>query len=336
MIPSFSKALRARRLVLYIPQYFTAIQASNARAISSQEVVSETPASINAGKEGGSWSKFLLFIPGAVTFGLGSWQIVRRQEKIETIEHRQKRLEMEPIKGANESTLVEDFNSLEFRRLECKGIFDESKSIFVGPRSRSISGLTENGYFLITPLIPRGSESNCLQMPILVNRGWVPREWRDKALNHPQGISKTSFFPAAEDSTKSEGRWWKFWDKKTEPAQDQKQEENICNILGVIRGSENPSIFVPANNPESGQWFYIDVPAMARSSGLPENIIYVEDINEKIDPKNPYPVPRDSNSLIRHSVMPQDHLNYSFTWYALSAAVTYMAVKRIRGKKSKR
>lgn len=89
--------------------------------------------------------------------------------------------------------------------------------------------------------------------------------------------------------------------------------------MGVVRGSEKPSIFVPANDPSSGQWFYIDVPAIARACGLSENAIYIEDINEHINPSHPYPVPKDANTLIHFSVMPQDHLNYTLTWYVSSS-----------------
>lgn len=88
-------------------------------------------------------------------------------------------------------------------------------------------------------------------------------------------------------------------------------------VIGVVRTSEKPSIFVPANDPGSRQWFYVDVPAIARSSGLPEDTIYVEDINENVNPSDPYPIPKDVNTLIRSSVMPQDHLNYTLTWYVV-------------------
>lgn len=88
-------------------------------------------------------------------------------------------------------------------------------------------------------------------------------------------------------------------------------------VVGVVRGSEKPSIFVPANDPSSHQWFYVDVLEIARASGLPESAVYIEDINEKINPSNPYPLPKDVNTLIRSSVMPQDHLNYTLTWYEL-------------------
>lgn len=60
----------------------------------------------------------------------------------------------------------------------------------------------------------------------------------------------------------------------------------------------------------------MDVPEIARACGLTENTVYIEDINENVNPSNPYPVPKDVNTLLRSSVMPQDHLNYTLTWYA--------------------
>lgn len=83
----------------------------------------------------------------------------------------------------------------------------------------------------------------------------------------------------------------------------------------MVRGSEKPSIFVPSNDSTSGQWFYINVPEIAHACRLPENTLYVEDINENVSASQPYPVPKDVNTLIRYSVMPQDHLNYIITWY---------------------
>ncbi|KAK1419182.1 hypothetical protein QVD17_28344 [Tagetes erecta] len=277
------------------------------------------------------WTRFLLFVPGAITFGLGTWQIFRRQEKVKMLEYRQSRLEMEPI-NCNVSTSSENLDSLEFRRVVCKGVFDESKSIFVGPRSRSISGVTENGYYLITPLMPLPNNTESLQMPILVNRGWVPRRWRDKSLKvleedrHHQSVESTDI--------RENKSWWSFWSKKpTNTDKEQVPPIMLDEVVGVIRGSEKPSIFVPANDPSSYQWFYVDVAEIANSCGLPENTIYIEAVNENVNPSKPYPIPKDNTALIRSSVMPQDHLNYTFTWYSLSAAVTFMAFKRIQPKK---
>ncbi|KAH0850310.1 hypothetical protein HID58_095646 [Brassica napus] len=267
---------------------------STSAAIGSQ---TSPPAPTQDNKRGSKWTQLLLFLPGAITFGLGSWQIVRREEKIKTLEYQQQRLKMEPMKLNADHPPDKNLDALEFRRVSCKGVFDEQKSIFLGPRSRSISGVTENGYYVITPLLPIPGDLD---------------SWRDKAQESTES-----------DSVKNES---------TEHVSAVKPVE----VVGVIRGGENPSIFVPANDPSTGQWFYVDVPAMARAIGLPEDTIYVEDVHEEIDRSRPYPVPKDINTLIRSKVMPQDHLNYCITWYSLSAAVTFMAYKRLKPKATRR
>ncbi|KAJ0049035.1 hypothetical protein Pint_16912 [Pistacia integerrima] len=308
------------------------------RAFSNSNSASEFASSTGGKSEKGSrtLSKWLLFLPGAITFGLGTWQIFRRQDKIQMLEYRRKRLEAEPLKLNILSPSTENVDSLEFRRVICKGVFDEEKSVYVGPRSRSISGVTENGYYVIAPLMPIPNNPESVQSPVLVNRGWVPRSWRDKSLedsrDHKQPLNIAP--PSAQQNERIS--WWRFWSKKPTTVEDQVPDVAPVEVVGVIRGSEKPSIFVPANDPSSCQWFYVDVPAVARASGLPENTIYIEDINENVNPSNPYPVPKDVNTLIRSSVMPQDHLNYTLTWYSLSAAVTFMAYKRLAPKKTRR
>ncbi|CAH9075878.1 unnamed protein product [Cuscuta epithymum] len=287
-----------------------------------------------------TWSNVFLFVPGAITFGLGTWQIFRRKEKVEMLEYRQNRLAMEPLK-CNEVTLSsEDLNCLEFRKVICRGVYDDKKSVYVGPRSRSISGVTENGYYIVTPLKPVFNDPvGSSQSPILVNRGWVPRSWRDKSLeaseNDTQQQPPSAVALSVPENEKSS--WWRIWSKKPKYIEEKVQPAAaIVEVVGVIRGSEKPSIFVPANDPNSNQWFYVDTPAIARACGLPENTLYIEDINDNVDPGNPYPIPKDSNTLFRSSVMPQDHLNYTLTWYSLSAAITFMAFKRLNPKKGNR
>ena len=74
--------------------------------------------------------------------------------QIKMLDYRQKRLQMEPLKLNDMPSSSENLESLEFRRVVCKGVFDDGRSIYIGPRSRSISGVTENGYYVITPLMP--------------------------------------------------------------------------------------------------------------------------------------------------------------------------------------
>ncbi|GLT35149.1 hypothetical protein SLA2020_096270 [Shorea laevis] len=309
---------------------------SDARAISSVSEPSSTAPSPSqsADKQRGSrWSRWLLFLPGAITFGLGTWQIFRRQEKIKTLEFRQKRLQKEPLKFKEISPSSESLDSLEFQRAECKGVFDEEKSIYVGPRSRSISGVTENGHYLITPLMPNSGDPESVRSPVLVNRGWVPRSWKEKSLQVSEEEQQPSSKPPVVVQESKKSQWWRFWSRKPKHIEDEAPAITSIEVIGVVRGSEKPSIFVPANDPKSSQWFYVDVPAIAVACGLPENTLYIEDINENVNPSNPYPVPKDVNTLIRSSVMPQDHLNYTLTWYSLSAAVTFMAIKRLKQKK---
>lgn len=125
----------------------------------------------------------------------------------------------------------------------------------------------------------------------------------------------------------------------------------MVRIEGVLRGSEHPNMFVPLNEPEASQWFYIDVPALARACGLPESTLLVEataqeavlsdrampahgaeneERKEGVPRGQPawvrelavgtggapgrFPLPRDVEGLVRMPVMPQDHLNYALTW----------------------
>lgn len=43
-----------------------------------------------------------------------------------------------------------------------------------------------------------------------------------------------------------------------------------------MRKSENPSTFVPKNDPEKGQWFWIDIPEIAISCGLAPDTPLIE------------------------------------------------------------
>jgi surfeit locus 1 family protein len=92
--------------------------------------------------------------------------------------------------------------------------------------------------------------------------------------------------------------------------------QEIVTVRGVIRGSENPNMFVPDNVPSKGQWFYVDVPAMARTLDLPEDTVLIEVVQEpnKREGSETFPVPKDAKALLHSSVTPQDHINYALTW----------------------
>ncbi|MCO5610805.1 hypothetical protein L7F22_065046 [Adiantum nelumboides] len=290
---------------------------------------------------GGSWrwSGILLFIPGISAFGLGTWQIMRRKWKMELLDHRRERLKDDVIPLDLATTTIQSnskqthqgvLENLEYKRVQCEGVFEDEKSIFLGPRGRTHHGVTERGYFLITPLVPAERDHQYVQVPVLVNRGWVPGSWRD---NPPKTEvdSNCKDLASKNQETPKKGLFVLLWGTKKQETLQKQPQTNTTNVIGVVRGSENPNMFVPPNEPAKGQWFFVDVPAMVAAAGLPENTIYVEALQEKsVDFKGKqYPLPKDPESLIRSSVMPQDHLSYAFTWFALSAATSFMAWKRL-------
>lgn len=53
-----------------------------------------------------------------------------------------------------------------------------------------------------------------MQTPVLVNRGWVPRGWRDKNIKDSENLEKALESKAADITPNGEGAWWRFWSKK--------------------------------------------------------------------------------------------------------------------------
>ncbi|TNM92256.1 hypothetical protein fugu_019268 [Takifugu bimaculatus] len=74
---------------------------------------------------------FLLLIP-ATTFGLGTWQVKRRQWKMELIDGLTKLTTAEPIPLPIDPA---ELSSLEYRRVKMRGKYDHSKELYILPRS---------------------------------------------------------------------------------------------------------------------------------------------------------------------------------------------------------
>ncbi|KAJ6375910.1 hypothetical protein OIU77_000804 [Salix suchowensis] len=267
------------------PKHWILSSSSSSPFCSSAAAAAAAAATISAQppeKESGSGlSKWLLFLPGAISFGLGTWQVFRRQDKIKMLEYRQGRLAIEPMKFNDISPSSEQFDDLEFRRVACKGVFNDKMSIYVGPRSRSISGITENGYYIITPLMPVSKNPDCHRFlsiedgyPVVGKTNLWKFHQNDE---QPSDIAMTS----AQGSEKSS--WWKFGSKKP------KTIEVSPKLLELFVVVKNPAFLFQKMIQAPSSGFYVDVPAIARACGLPENTIYVEDINENFNSGCPLP-----------------------------------------------
>ncbi|KAL3156235.1 hypothetical protein ABBQ32_012512 [Trebouxia sp. C0010 RCD-2024] len=283
---------------------------------STSRCFSQAPVASYSSGKGRSSSRssaaFVFALPCLFTAFLGTWQVQRRQWKVDLLQARTAALKAE---GAELSELPPQ--PAEFTRVHVQGQFDHDASLYVGPRPRSSMGSATNGYQIITPL-----HSSQWEKPVLVNRGWVPATWR------------------------SDPKFRRHWESK----------DGRTSLQAVTRVSEDPSAFVPQNNPKTGEWFWIDVPAMAASLDLPSDTPLVEVVSvEERQPTSSgptamdvlglrtnrplnmeeYPITRSVSELMRFKVTPEDHRNYALTWYTLSAATGAMAFGILRKRRSR-
>ena len=152
---------------------------------------------------------------------LGSWQIQRlfwKQDLINTSQSRFAALLVTPPPANADSTTVREF---EFHRVRLEGVFLHDHEMFLGARSL----MSHLGYHVITPL--RRTDGSL----VLVDRGWVPLNYRDPA---PRSVA---------------------------------QIEGLASLEGVIRSDGHKSYFTPDNVSEENFWFYVDLPAMASYVG---------------------------------------------------------------------
>ena len=121
-------------------------------------------------------------------------------------------------------------------------------------------------------------------------------------------------------------RGWIPLFRKDPASRPESRPEQMTEIDGYVRLPAKPNIFTPANDPGNNLWFSIDLAAMARYAGLAAvRPFYVQ--------AAPGPDPKALPIGIKLSVdLPNNHLQYAITWYALAAAllVTYIVYMRRR------
>uniref|UniRef100_A0A3P9M145 SURF1-like protein n=1 Tax=Oryzias latipes TaxID=8090 RepID=A0A3P9M145_ORYLA len=202
------------------------------RVLSFGRLCSST--AVKADKTEDSFLKWFLLLIPATTFGLGTWQVKRRQWKMGLIDDLHRLTTEEPIPLPLDPNEV---NKLEYRRVRVRGRYDHSKELYIMPRSPvdpekeareagSLSSSGETGANVVTPF-------QCIDLgiTILVNRGYVPRQ-------------------KMRPETRMKG-----------------QVEDEVEVVGIIRLSENRKPFVPNNDVERNRWHYRDLEAMSHVTG---------------------------------------------------------------------
>ena len=99
-------------------------------------------------------------------------------------------------------------------------------------------------------------------------------------------------------------------------------------ITGLLRLPHGrPGWFVPDNRPDLNYWFWVDPPPMAAATSLSDVMPFYIDADAT---PNPGGWPKGG---VTHIDLPNDHLQYAITWFALAAAavVVYIVWRRQTG-----
>ena len=164
-----------------------------------------------------AWLAVALGVAGFVALGL--WQLERRTWKHELIARVEARLAAAPVAPPEDWANVTAARD-EYRRVAVTGRFLHAREV----TTQAVTELGP-GYWVLTPLDAGG-------FTVLVNRGFVPLDWRDPA-------------------TRAEG-----------------QLDGEVTVRGLLRMSEPGGGFLRANDPAAGRWYSRDVAAIAAAEGI--------------------------------------------------------------------
>ncbi len=207
----------------------------------------------------------------AMLLVLGTWQVQRLHWKEALIAERAAAYAAAPVAVA----LIADTSAIpEFSRVRATGVFDHGREMLLDPRS--FRG--QPGAHVLTPL---GLDGGGV---LLVDRGWVPRVFRD---------------PATRPAGQVAGR---------------------VEVIGILRTDGRKSDWIPDNQPDKGNWYYVDIARMAARAGLAGVRPWFVEAGPA---PNPGGWPRGGHTL---TPLPNNHLGYILTWYGLAVALAVIYV----------
>ncbi len=247
----------------------------------------------------------------AVLLTLGFWQLDRRAWKNDLIAQLDARAAAEPVPL---ETALERFGTeieaLEFRKVTVRGTFTAKGEAAVYAHA----GYGRPGHIVVTPLIRDGQAS------VFVNRGFAPMtEWAPRTAAQAQATSDAAL--GSGDAPRGKNQW--------------ARPEGPVTVTGVIRRPERANPFTPVNEPEAGNWYWMELEALTRHADLsrPPLPLIIE-----ADPAlSPEVVPVPGAQWRSKSTMPSlhtKHLGYAVTWFSLAAGllVIWAAYHRALGR----
>ncbi len=108
-----------------------------------------------------------------VTVNLGAWQLRRAAQKIAMQDALDSRAGLSPLSAGELATSIETAAQQHYRAVRLRGRWLPQQSVFLENRQMN----ARVGFYLVTPLQLEGRTD-----AVLVQRGWVPRDLRDRTL----------------------------------------------------------------------------------------------------------------------------------------------------------
>jgi len=109
----------------------------------------------------------------AVTANLGAWQLRRAAQKIALQDALESRATLSPLAAPDLARTIGQAEAQHYRPAHLRGRWVGARSVFLD--NRQMAGRV--GFYLVTPLQLEGRPE-----AVLVQRGWVPRDQRDRTL----------------------------------------------------------------------------------------------------------------------------------------------------------
>jgi surfeit locus 1 family protein len=215
--------------------------------------------------------------------GLGTWQVIRLQWKLDLIARVDARVHAAPVApppSARWHGITAE--SDEYRRVQVAGTY-------LYEYTTPVQALTEqgSGYWLLTPLCTGDGHV------ILVNRGFIPA--------------------APGERTRYEAR--------TSPGYPcAANAGGAVQVQGLLRISEPKGYFLRPNDPAANRWYARDVVAIAAARGLPSTLTAPFFIDAAAG-QNPPGSPDQPQGGLTVVSFHNSHLVYAVTWYALALMV---------------
>jgi surfeit locus 1 family protein len=141
-----------------------------------------------------------------------------------------------------------------------------------------------------------------------------------RSLNGNPGYHVLTPFTLADGGVVLVDRGWVPVERK---APDRRAEGQVAGpqaVEGIVRLPPGKAWMQPDNEPANNMWFYVDLPAMAKASGVDLRTDVYIDAGPS---ENPGGYPIGGQTRIE---LPNDHLQYAITWGLLAVALAVIYV----------